>query len=140
MRVYQYWPNRYSPLLVALLLVACFTYGVVSEALSLRSALLGGPVFILPLLALTPRSIRGGAEGTESELIVRGWLWTRRIPRAAISDVTQDFVVWTAPSGKVRVTHLTMFWNGARTPRPFYEHNVRAITQIRAWSVQRAPT
>jgi hypothetical protein len=138
-RVYQYWLNRYSTLIVALLLVVLFAYVVASGELTLPTTMIGGAFFVGPLLLITPRCVAGGVEGTATELIVRGWLWSRRIPRGAITEISPTKVTWITPSGRGRWTPLTMFWNGLNPWTPIAEHNEHAIHSIRRWLDGEAP-
>jgi len=139
MRLHQYWLHRYSTAIVAGVATLLFMYGAIEGDVTTETAVLGGLVIAGPLLALTPRCILGGVEFTDSELIVRGWLWSRRIERGAISAVNADVIVWTASSGNRRVTPLTMFWTFAGYTSAMRVHNENAVNTIIRWAAV-APT
>jgi hypothetical protein len=74
-----------------------------------------GCMTVLALIAVM-RTMYVGVICTEDTLIVRGSLWSRRIPRAAIMEVDTEphdmFLIWKGRSGIWRFTPLTMMWGG----------------------------
>jgi hypothetical protein len=101
--------------------------------------LLTGLVVALPVILIcaliTVRSIfLAGAICTEDELIVRGMLWSRRIPRTAIEEITESWavVVWRGMRVGKRFTPMTAFFTG-NSAQWFEDYNHAAIKTVREW-------
>lgn len=102
----------------------------------------GPETFVLALLFVVP-SVAGalrwilvaGASRVEHTLIVRGLIWSRRIPLNAIQRVSKGYstVYWETSSGQRRATPLTAFWSKPRPAEFITEYNNQRINSIRAW-------
>ncbi|WP_426516118.1 hypothetical protein ACPPVQ_15955 [Diaminobutyricibacter sp. McL0618] len=73
-------------------------------------------------------------------LIVRGTLWSRRIPRLAIERIPKELavVVWRGASRRRRYTPLLPFTSVGNTAASVEEYNVAAIKVVLNW-VRAAP-
>ncbi|WP_299039167.1 hypothetical protein [uncultured Pseudokineococcus sp.] len=67
-------------------------------------------------------------------VVVRGWLWTRTVPRKAVVEVT-DFpaVRWRDGRGRARWTPLSMFWTSPRMLPIFVDHSEHQVDRLRRW-------
>lgn len=95
----------------------------------------------LALLASAVIAVRGyrlGAVCRNSELIVRGYLFTRAIPRAGIIEIT-DFpaVRWTDASGRPRWSPLWFLNVGPHEIPEMRASKSRDIARLRRWVLPR---
>jgi len=67
-------------------------------------------------------------------VVVRGWLWTRTMPRRAVLEVT-DFpaVRWRDGRGRPRWTPLSMLWTSSRMLPVFVAHSQEQVRRLRRW-------
>jgi len=99
------------------------------------------PVGVLAVLAGIYLAVRApGCEVVcdQRGVVVRGWLWTRTLPRKAVVEVT-DFpaVRWRDGRGRVRWTPLGMFWTSSRMLPVFVAHSEEQVRRLRRWVRQR---
>ena len=73
-----------------------------------------------------------GAECANGTLIVRGLLWSRRIPRSQIEKITKGyvFVWWRTPRGHRRVSAMTAFWSRPNPVESVTKYNNDPINSI----------
>lgn len=91
-------------------------------------------VVVLIVAWLTFRSLRAGVVLTDDFLVIRGWLWSRSIPREQIRTVTNlKWVEWVSRRGRRRFSPLMMFWNISRPTRRMIEHHDEAISVVGKW-------
>ena len=85
-------------------------------------------------VVLTVRWIRAGVVIHTDEITVRGYVWSRTIRRARITEVTaRKWIRWTDRTGLERDTPLSIFWN-ERYPTPgMIAHNDRVVLEIAEW-------
>ncbi|MEU2236038.1 hypothetical protein [Streptomyces vietnamensis] len=87
--------------------LGCLAYGAEAGTAGERTAAV---VAVLVCAVLAVRGFRAGVRCEGERLVVRGYAWTRVIPRAAVTEVT-DFpaVRWTSPGGRRRWTPVVAF-------------------------------
>ncbi len=90
-----------------------------------------------PMIAFTILAIRGFRIGVickNSDVTIRGLLWTRTIPRASITEIT-DFpaVRWLTPDGRKRWTPIYVFRSNSRQLAKTMAMNECNIIKLRRW-------
>ncbi|ROQ31935.1 hypothetical protein EDD98_0901 [Streptomyces sp. PanSC19] len=87
--------------------LGCLAYGAEAGPLWARVV---AAVAVPGCAVLAVRGYRAGVRCEGERLVVRGFLWTRVVPRASVGEVT-DFpaVRWTTPDGRNRWTPVTAF-------------------------------
>ncbi|WP_460362923.1 hypothetical protein [Actinocorallia lasiicapitis] len=94
---------------------------------------------LLGLLALPTgfRGVRAAVLLDARHVTVRGFLWSRTIPRSAITAVVPDApfgprITWTGPHGKRRSTPLLFLSSSSGTLRPIRAHHERRTRELTA--------
>ncbi|GAA3794344.1 hypothetical protein ACFS5L_37450 [Streptomyces phyllanthi] len=99
---------------------------------------LAAGVAVVGCAVLAVRGCRLGASCAGGKLTVRGYLRTRVIPRASITEIT-DFpaVRWTTGTGCTRWTPITAFATAAGETAGSRGSKERSIASIRRWARSR---
>jgi hypothetical protein len=91
-------------------------------------------LFIGVPLWLVIRSFRAGVKCEDHRLLIRGWFWSRTIPKEQIVCVTnRKFVEWTSKRGTKRYSPLLMFWTWPRSYDSLDSYNSDALTTVSRW-------
>jgi hypothetical protein len=124
--------------LVALLVLAvALIYSTVGG--ELWFAIAAAPVVLLTALGLV-RVWRVGVSYDSRELKTRGLLWTRVVPREAITFVNREpnhaSVTWKDARGRTRTTWLTALWGNNYGWLPVYGNRARRkfLNQVAGWA------
>lgn len=125
--------QRFSPIAGVVCLVIAGAVAALgdADARSVAAPLLA----VWGVLGLT-RFPRMGVTLRQSDMTVRGLMWSRTIPRDRIVDITfWPCVKWIAPSGRTRLTPITVFAFGVLTPYSERQekHDDRCVDEIRDW-------
>ncbi|MFE1379956.1 hypothetical protein ACFW6S_13535 [Streptomyces sp. NPDC058740] len=113
--------------------------GVTAVVFAVYAAEATWAVGAVPLcLALAVRGWRAGVRCEPGRLVVRGYLWTRRIERARITRVT-DFpaVRWTTPGGGKRWTPVLAFVATPEEPAGSRTRKRDSAARLRTWATGR---
>jgi hypothetical protein len=101
-----------------------FLAAVVPLAMALIIALLG--------VGLAVRGFRTGVRVGPESVTVYGYLWSRTIPRRAISGLTIfPAFRWSSRSGRARWTPMFMFMASGSSLRVFNAHHASCCEEIR---------
>jgi hypothetical protein len=91
-------------------------------------------LFIGVPLWLVVRSFRAGVKCEDRRLLIRGWFWSRTIPKDQILRVTnRKFVEWTSKRGAKRYSPLLMFWTWPRSYGSLDSYNSDALMTVTRW-------
>jgi hypothetical protein len=91
-------------------------------------------IFIGVPLWLVIRSFRAGVKCEARGLLIRGWFWSRTIPKDQIVRVTnRKFVEWTSKRGRTRYSPLPMFWTWPRSYDSLDSYNSDALMTVTRW-------
>ncbi|MFF3563751.1 hypothetical protein ACFYXS_27250 [Streptomyces sp. NPDC002574] len=126
-------PNRLANgALGALPVVVCLAFS--TQANTRVAWLATGPAMI-GFAVLAVRGYRLGVTHEHSRLVIRGYLRTRVIDRAHITQIT-DFpaVRWTADNGRRRWTPLTALMTSPGEMATTRLRKDRALSKLRAWA------
>lgn len=88
------------------------------------------------------RAFRAGVCLKDDRVTVHGYVWSRKINRAAIINVrTHDFpaVIWRREDGKQRMTPLIAFTHGKGNERRFEARVAPALNKLQAWAERGEP-
>ncbi|MDX3071195.1 hypothetical protein [Streptomyces sp. MI02-7b] len=121
-----------SGFLGAFPLAPCLAFA--TEANTPAAWLATGPAMI-GFAALAVRGYRLGVTHEHSRVVIRGYLRTRVIERARITQIT-DFpaVRWTAGNGRRRWTPLTALMTSPGEMAASRLRKERALKKLRAWA------
>lgn len=94
----------------------------------------------LACLVLAVRGFRAGVRCEARRLVVRGFVRTRVIPRAAVTGVT-DFpaVRWTTPGGRRRWTPVTAFVEASEEAGGTRSRKRSNTVRLRRWAARGQP-
>ncbi|MGW8359970.1 hypothetical protein ACWGK1_05270 [Streptomyces wedmorensis] len=93
---------------------------------------------LLGCAALALRGYRAGVRCEAERLVVRGYLWTRVIPRAAVTGVTDlPAVRWTSPGGRRRWTPVTAFAAASGEIGATRARKREGTARLRRWAARR---
>lgn len=98
--------------------------GAVAGPLTLMSLGLSGVV--------VGRGYRLGVVCRPSELVVRGYIWSRTIEIGSSQAMPRASIRWQDPNGRSRSTVISAFW-GVTLVRPIQRHNDQALRSIVEW-------
>lgn len=140
----RYVPERWWRVMNVSVFGSLSVFGIILFVLAAGDSDTGGMLVIgwmilLALIAVT-RTMYVGVICTEDTLIVRGSLWSRRIPRAAIVDVDTEphdmFLIWRGRRGFWRFTPLTMMWGGDSgwMPKASRRERQRFLAKLARWA------
>ncbi|MFF8376362.1 hypothetical protein ACF07V_09570 [Streptomyces sp. NPDC015661] len=109
-------------------------YGTQAEEAWARVA---AAVVGLGCAVLAVRGYRAGVRCEGGRLVVRGFLWTRVVPRAAVDAVT-DFpaVRWTTPAGRKRWTPVTAFATVSGETAGARSRKLAGTAKLRRWAAR----
>ena len=86
-------------------------------------------------VVLAVRGYRLAAETHTDTVTIYGMLRTRAIPRAAITQITDDpAIIWTDPAGKKRSTPVLAFKTPTRTLPGVAQHHTMCVNRLRQWA------
>ncbi|WP_043673230.1 hypothetical protein [Streptomyces xylophagus] len=116
--------------------VASVVYGIQATAVLPR---LSACLALLLSVTIAVRGYRAGVSCGNGELTVRGYLWTRTIPRSGIVEIT-DFpaVRWTDPRGRGRWSPLWVFRADSREIARSAASKNQDLAALRRWVRGRA--
>lgn len=128
----QHWANRFGAVVPGGCLIAATVF-TVTFPLTVPGVIVG-LVFVGVPIWLIVRSIRASVECTDERLVIRGWIWSRSIPRADVTSVSsRRFIHWNSPSGSNRLTPLPLFWDFPTSWTSMDIYNEEAITCVNRW-------
>jgi hypothetical protein len=135
----QHWINRFGSFVSGGILIAC-GLSIVSDPTNSPN-LFAVLLFVAVPLWLVIRSLRASVECTSEKILVRGWIWSRLIPRSHITSLSSGWRVihWTSRSGSKRLTPLPMFWDFPNATYSMDQHNAEAIAEVQRWIRGDAP-
>ncbi|WP_369143896.1 hypothetical protein [Streptomyces sp. R44] len=115
--------------------LGCVQYGVEAGTGWQRAAAM---VALLGCGTLAVRGYRAGVRCEAERLVVRGYVWTRVIPRAAVTGVT-DFpaVRWTSPRGRSRWTPVAVFSTLSGETAGVRARKRSNTARLRRWAARR---
>ncbi len=97
-----------------------------------------GVVLAVGGVVLAPRGYWLSVETCSDAAVVHGLLWSRRVSRRSIVEVTDyPALIWADSSGKRRWTPVHAFQTPARTLPGVRQHHASCITTLRRWALQR---
>ncbi|MFF7436509.1 hypothetical protein [Streptomyces sp. NPDC008122] len=89
---------------------------------------------------LAVRGFRAGVRCEARRLVVRGFVWTRVIPRAAVTGVTGfPAVRWTAPGGRRRWAPVTAFVEVSEETGGTRSRKRSSTVSLRRWAARGQP-
>jgi hypothetical protein len=128
----QHWSVRYGSLIPGGVVI-CAAIATLPMHPTLDGTF-GSAVLVALPTWLIIRSFRAGIECLDDMLIVRGWFWSRSIPRSSVTGVSRwRNILWTSRSGGARLTPLPMFWNLPNNAIFIDEFNNRAMERLDEW-------
>jgi hypothetical protein len=87
---------------------------------------------------LAGRAYRAGVVLEPEAILVRGFIRTRRIPRAQVTEITEyPAVRWKRADGKARWSPIFVFFDELRTLPFIRRHNEASIQRLQAWDDRR---
>jgi hypothetical protein len=93
-----------------------------------------GGLFVVAGLVMGFRAPGSRVELTAHDAHVRGLLWSRTVPRTAISSITPwPFIKWTDDRGRTHSTPVTMM-NAAGALAPFARRAAENRRQLHQWA------
>jgi hypothetical protein len=130
--IHQHWLQRFGSVIPAGLVMSAFIFTAKTPIDSAGLFIL--VIFVLVPLWLVIRSFRAGVKCEEHRLLIRGWFWSRSIPRNQIVKVTdRKFVEWTSKQGSTRYSPLLMFWTWPRSYGLLDSYNSEALLTVARW-------
>jgi hypothetical protein len=96
-------------------------------------------VIAAPTIYFVVRVIRAAVVLHDDRITIRGWWWSRTIPRDRVVRISdRGWLVWQTRSGREARSPLALFWNyGDSRFVPLASHNWYALSRIRAWIERR---
>ncbi|MFI1655693.1 hypothetical protein ACH4ZU_12400 [Streptomyces sp. NPDC020472] len=86
---------------------------------------------------LAVRGFRAGVRCEAERLVVRGFVWTRVIPRAAVTGVTGfPAVRWTTPGGRRRWTPVTALVEASEEKEGTRSRKRAGVARLRRWAAR----
>ncbi|NYF10973.1 hypothetical protein HDC94_002129 [Leifsonia sp. AK011] len=74
----------------------------------------------------------------ENRIVVRGFFWSRTIPRERVLRVSNfGWLISRTRSGRPWATPIAVFWNFGSVPLWFESHNAAALIRISRWIERR---
>ncbi|MGW8767823.1 hypothetical protein ACWGN5_35665 [Streptomyces sp. NPDC055815] len=115
--------------------LGCIQYGVEAGTGWQQAAAV---VALLAFGTLAVRGYRAGVRCEAERLVVRGYVWTRVIPRAAVTGVTDlPAVRWTSPGGRRRWTPVTVFTTLSGETAGVRARKRSNTARLRRWAARR---
>ncbi|MFD8209073.1 hypothetical protein ACFV2S_22090 [Streptomyces sp. NPDC059695] len=91
----------------------------------------------LACAGLAVRGYRAGVRCEAERLVVRGFLWSRVIPRAAVTGVTGfPAVRWTSPGGRRRWTPVAAFTTASGETSGARSRKRENTVRLRRWAAR----
>ncbi|KQX53230.1 MULTISPECIES: hypothetical protein [unclassified Streptomyces] len=107
-------------------------YAVEAGAARQRAAAVAA---VLACAIVAVRGFRAGVRCEAGRLVVRGFVWTRSIPRSSVTEVTPfPAVRWTTPGGRRRWTPLWAFTEPTEGTRGAQSRKRTNTTRLRRWA------
>ncbi|MFF7279552.1 hypothetical protein [Streptomyces griseorubiginosus] len=95
---------------------------------------LAGCTVLVVCVVIAVRGYRLGVSCRDAELTVRGYLWTRTIPRGSITEITGfPAVRWTDSRGRGRWSPLWAFHTSSREPTRTTAAKAQSTEALRRW-------
>ncbi|GGY12417.1 hypothetical protein ACFY8X_08055 [Streptomyces tanashiensis] len=92
---------------------------------------------VLVCAVLAVRGYRAGVRCEAERLVVRGYVWTRVIPRAAVTGVTGlPAVRWTSAGGRRRWTPVTAFATVSGETGGVRSRKRHSAARLRRWAAR----
>jgi len=130
--IHQHWLQRFGSVLPAGLVMSAFIFTIPLPFSSIDLVVL--LIFVGVPLWLVIRSFRAGVRLSDDRMLIRGWFWSRSIPRDRIVGLTpRKFVEWTSETGSTRLSPLTVFWTWPNSWGLFDSYNGGAFEKINHW-------
>ncbi|MFC9596128.1 hypothetical protein ACFTUC_40840 [Streptomyces sp. NPDC056944] len=109
-------------------------YGVEAATVPERAV---AAVAVLVCGGLAVRGYRAGVRCEAGRLVVRGFLWSRAIPRTAVTGVTGfPAVRWTSPGGRRRWTPVAAFTTVSGETRGVRSRKRDNTARLRRWAAR----
>jgi hypothetical protein len=97
-------------------------------------------IIAVPTIFLVVRAFRAAVVLRDDSITIRGWWWSRTVPRDRVLRVSEwGWLVWRTRGGRETRSPLAIFWNfGDSWFVPLASHNEHALAMIRRWITDRA--
>jgi hypothetical protein len=83
---------------------------------------------------LVARAFRAAVLLRDDSITIRGWWWSRSVPRERVVRVSDGWLIWRTSNGREVRSPLAIFWNfGDSRFVPLASHNEHALASIRRW-------
>ena len=122
---------------VGWLLIISLPIGALLES-ELSGKVLGAVLFGVLGVFLAVRGYRAGASYGADEIVIRGFIYSRRIPKVRITQITEfPAVRWTREDGKARWSPIFAFYTGGQVIPSVERHNAVMIQRLQDWDDRR---
>jgi hypothetical protein len=131
--------NRIGALVPGLVVLVAATVPLFDQHPLAPGRIFGALILAVPTVYLVVRAIRAAVVLHDDRITIRGWWWSRTIPRDRVVRVSEHgWLIWLLHSGREMRSPLAIFWNyGDSWFGPLASHNEHAIATIRAWIERR---